>query len=60
MALVDLGTTNPHTQRLAVQVELLGDRHDRLPLRRILMGVLEHHPNRALAQLVRVPLPFGY
>jgi hypothetical protein len=38
-------------------VELLGDRLDRVLLRRILVLVVEHHPHRALTQLGRSPLP---
>jgi hypothetical protein len=54
-ALVDLGAAYPHPQRLPVDVELRRDRLDRLPLRRMLMGVLEHHPHRPLTQLGRIP-----
>jgi integrase-like protein len=36
-------------QRLGRTPDLLGDRGDRRPLRRVVRGVLEHHPHRAPA-----------
>jgi hypothetical protein len=38
-----------------MQTELTGDGLDRLPLRRVLVLVLEHHPHRTLTHLDRVP-----
>ena len=38
-------------QRLGRAADLLGDRGDRRPLRRVVLGVLEHHPHRSLPHL---------
>jgi hypothetical protein len=38
--------------------QLLRDRFDRLPLRRVLVLMFEHHPHRPLAQLIGIlPTP---
>ena len=46
---VPLGLTYPLADRLLGQPQLLCDRSDRLPLRPVLMLVLQHHPHRTLA-----------
>src|SRR5262245_26261448 len=51
---VGLSPPDPLAQRLMVHAELLRDRLDRLPLRRVLVLVLEHHPHRSLTHLRRV------
>src|SRR5215210_6213544 len=56
-AVIDLGLPDPRTQRLRRHPELLGDRDDRCPLRRILTLGLEDHPRRALPDLRRIPAP---
>src|SRR5437899_1908213 len=51
LAAVTLGLPHPAPQRLGRTPDLLGDRGDRRPLRRVFLGVLEHHPHRSLAHL---------
>ena len=43
---IGLGPPDPLTQRLRIDRQLRRDRLDRLPLRRVLTLVLEHHPHR--------------
>src|SRR4051794_566152 len=50
-AAIDLGLPHSLTQRLVRRPELPGDRDDRVPLRRVLALVLEHHPHRPLPPL---------
>src|SRR5437016_3790546 len=50
-AAITLGLPHPAPQRLGRAPDLRGDRGDRRPLRRVLRGVLEHHPHRALPHL---------
>ena len=50
-----LGAAHPLAQRLVIDVQLLGDRLDRLPVRRILVLMLKQHPHRPLTHLVRIP-----
>src|SRR6266540_6374600 len=52
---IDLGTAHPLAKRLGRDAEHGGDRCDGEPLRGMLVPVLEHHPDRPLAQLLRVP-----
>src|SRR5581483_4317463 len=55
LAAVDLSAPDPLAQRLRRRdPQLRGDRGDRRPLRVVLAPVLPHHPDRPLAQLVRV------
>src|SRR3954451_9833536 len=54
-AAIDLGPPHPLAQRLGRHPELLRDRDDRVPLRRLLALVLEHHPHRPLPDLSRIP-----
>ena len=59
---VDLRLANPVPQRLGADAELAGDTRDHTVLLAALLADLEHHPHRALAQLLRIllrptPLP---
>src|SRR5262249_44871186 len=53
-ASVGLGPPHPLAQRLMVDRQLGRDRLDRLPLRRIVVLVIEHHPHRPLPHLRRI------
>jgi hypothetical protein len=58
---IHLGLADPQPQRLVVEVQLLRDRLDRFPLRRVLVLMIEDHPHRPLAHLGRIradPLRF--
>ena len=44
-AVVPLGLPHPVAQRLGRAPDLLGDQRDRGPLRGVVLGVLEHHPD---------------
>jgi hypothetical protein len=48
---IGLGPPHPLTQRLMIDRQLRRDRLDRLPLRRVLVLVLEHHPHRPRTHL---------
>lgn len=47
--------TNPNPQRFVIDPELLRDRLDHLPLRRIFMLTVTRHPDRTLTHLDRIP-----
>jgi hypothetical protein len=56
LAAVDLGLADPLAQRLGrADPQLAGDRPHRLPLRVVLVAVLQHHPHRPLPQLAGIP-----
>ncbi len=48
-AAINLGPSDPDPQRLVIDVQLLRDRPDRFPLRRILVLMLQQHPHRSLS-----------
>jgi hypothetical protein len=43
-----LGSPKPQTRRLSIRPHLVCDRTDRLPLRPVLVLVIEDHPHRTL------------
>src|SRR3954464_12863589 len=49
----DSDVTDPHG--LGFRAQLLGHRTDRLPLRPVLVTVLQHHPHGPFTQLVGIP-----
>src|SRR5262249_16726032 len=54
-AVVPLGLPHPMAECLRRTADLLGDRGDRRPLRRVVLGVLEHHPDGTLPHFRREP-----
>ena len=50
--LVGLDPAHPQAHRLSMWAQLLSDRADRLPLRPVLVLMIEHQPDRTLAKLV--------
>jgi len=52
---IGLSPIHPVTQSLMIDPKLRRNRLDRFPLRRILMLMLEHHPDRTLTHLSRIP-----
>ncbi len=48
---IRLGPPNPQTYRLGFRPQLFSDRTDRLPLRGVLVLVIEDHPHRTLTHL---------
>jgi hypothetical protein len=53
--IIDFGLADPTAHRLRRRPELLSDRTDRLPLRAVIALMLQHHPDRTLPQLPRIP-----
>jgi hypothetical protein len=51
---IDLRATHPQPHRLRLRTELLRDRTDRLPLRPVLVPMVQDHPHRTLPQLIGI------